>query len=116
MPVALSVVATAGALSSDAVGRALLPESAIAETLRPVQASVLARTPTVSLAQIEAILESLGAQPAGRWRMACTYMLPRAADAGLHELFDVQPDGPTGERLLVSRTQASLPQPDHGDC
>ena len=64
---------------------------------------VLARTTVAPLAQLEARLAALGGRPTGRWRTACTYMLPRASDSHLHELFDVQPEG-GGERYLVSRS------------
>ena len=63
---------------------------------------LLARTTVAPLAQMEARLAALGGRPTGRWRTACTYMLPRASDSKLHELFDVQPEG-GGERYLVSR-------------
>jgi len=64
---------------------------------------VLARTTSASLAVVEARLEALGARPGSRWRVQCAYLLPRAADSGLHEIFDVQSSECGGTRFLVVR-------------
>ena len=68
---------------------------------------VLVRTKSEPLATIEARLEALGARPIGRWRAACSYMLPRDAETGLHEIFDVQASEGSGERYLVVRERSA---------
>ena len=49
---------------------------------------VLARSTSTPLATLEARVAQLGGVGAvGRWRTQCSYLLPRAGDAGLHDLF-----------------------------
>lgn len=64
---------------------------------------LLARTTVTPLSQLEARIEALGARPIGRWRTACTYMLPKVKESVLHELFDVQPTEDGDQRYLISR-------------
>ena len=62
---------------------------------------LLARTTTAPLSLLEQRLEALGARQTSRYKTTCSYLLPRAPDAGLQELFDVT-QSETGQRYLVS--------------
>ena len=48
----------------------------------------LART-NAPVAAVEERVSALGATAFGRWRVACTYLLPRAAGTHLREIYDV---------------------------
>jgi hypothetical protein len=77
----------------------------VASLSAPMGVRVLARTTTEPLATLEARLNALGARHGGRWRTACNYLLPRAADSGLHELFEVTSSEEGGDRHLVARAR-----------
>ena len=62
---------------------------------------LLARTTTAPLSLLEERLEALGARPTGRYKTTCSYLLPRAPDTGLQELFDIA-QSETAQRYLVS--------------
>ena len=60
----------------------------------------------VSLPEIISRLDKLGAvRSVTRWRVQCSYMLPRASDSGLRTLFVVQTSEVPLLHLLVFRAR-----------